>query len=244
MMLALDIGNTRVKWGLRERGRWRARGAADTRPLGTLADRLAGLPGAALVAYSNVAGRGAEQAVVALARRAGARRVRIEPRRESCGVRNGYRDVSQLGSDRWAALVAAWGLARASAVVVNAGTAATMDMLDDRGRFIGGVICPGVGLMLESLQRRSAALRTGAGRVLAHPRSTADAMRTGAVLALTAAIEKLAEQLEARCGTPPVIVLSGGDSALLAGLRSRRVRRVEGLVLEGVALIAEEEVAR
>lgn len=244
MMLVLDIGNTRVKWGLREGRRWRERGVMDTRPFGTLPRRLAALPRAATVAYSNVAGAGGEQAVAALARRIGARRLPVRSQERGCGVRNGYRDPRQLGSDRWAALVAAWNLVRGPAVVVNAGTAATMDLLDDRGRFVGGFICPGIGLMLDSLERRSPALRVGAGRVRSRPRSTADAMKSGAALALTAAIETLAMQLEAQCGKVPTIVLSGGDAARLTGFGRRRVRRVGHLVLEGVALIAGEEARR
>lgn len=244
MMLVLDIGNTRVKWGVRERGRWRATGSSASRPLETLPERLAALPAAPLVAYSNVAGRTADRAVATLAAATGARRVRIVSQAAGCGVRNGYADPRQLGSDRWAALVAAWSLVRGPAVVVNAGTAATVDLLDGSGTFIGGIICPGIGLMLESLQRRSRVLRSGAGRVRkAPPRNTADAMQTGAVLALAGAIETMARRLAARCRSEPRIVLSGGDAPLLKGL-GKRPRRVENLVLEGVALLANEELRR
>ncbi len=244
MMLVLDIGNTRVKWGVRERGRWRASGAMASRPLETLPKRLAALPAAPVVAYSNVAGRVADQAVAALAAATRARRIRIASQVAGCGVRNGYADPRQLGSDRWAALVAAWFLVRGPAVVVNAGTAATVDLLDGSGTFIGGIICPGIGLMLDSLQRRSRVLRAGAGRVrTVPPRNTADAMRTGAVLALAGAIETMAHRLAARCGSEPRIVLSGGDAPLLKGL-GKRTRRVDNLVLEGVALLANAELRR
>ncbi|HSO06409.1 MAG TPA: type III pantothenate kinase [Pelomicrobium sp.] len=244
MMLVLDIGNTRVKWGVREGGRWRARGTTASRPLETLPARLAALPGASVVAYSNVAGSAADRAVAALAAATGARRVRIVSQAAGCGVRNGYADPRQLGSDRWAALVAAWSLVRGPAVVVNAGTAATVDLLDGSGNFIGGIICPGIGLMLDSLQRRSRVLRAGAGRVReTPPRNTADAMQTGAVLALAGAIEAMVRRLEARCGSEPRLVLSGGDAPLLKGL-GKRTRRVNDLVLEGVALLANEALRR
>ncbi|MFZ5555910.1 MAG: type III pantothenate kinase [Pseudomonadota bacterium] len=244
MMLALDIGNTRVKWGLRGGGGWRESGATDTRPLGTLPQRLATLPRAASVAYCNVAGRGGERAVGALSRRWAARCLRIAPMAASCGVRNGYQEIGQLGSDRWAALVAAWSMVRAPAVVVNAGTAATMDLLDGDGLFLGGIICPGIGLMLESLRRRSRVLRADAGRVEPLPRDTASAMKTGAMTALVGAVEMMAGRLEAHCTSKPVIVLSGGDAPLLTGFASERIVRVENLVLEGVALIADEALRR
>lgn len=244
MILALDIGNTRVKWGLRDGARWRAAGTTATRPLASLRSRLAKLPRAPVVAYANVAGRGGERAVATLAAAMQAQRVRIEARAAGGGVRNAYARPGQLGADRWAALAAAWSVVRGPAVVVNAGTAATVDLLDAHGTFVGGIVCPGIGLMLDSLRRRSRALDAARGRVRRLPRSTADAMQTGAVLALTGAIEKMAATLEARCGTAPDLVLSGGDAPLLSGFGGRRVRRVPRLVLEGVALLAREELRR
>jgi type III pantothenate kinase len=244
MMLALDVGNTRVKWGLRDGGEWRELGSTETRPMSTLPARLGKLPRAPCVAYSNVSGATGDRAIRAMIQERSARALRIESRASSCGVSNGYQHVDQLGSDRWAALVAAWCMVRGPAVVVNAGTAATVDLLDGEGRFLGGLICPGVGLMLESLQRRSRALRLGSGHLEPIPRNTADAMRTGAVMSLVGAIEKMVTRLNTRCAVSAEIVLSGGDAPLLTGFASARLRRIDNLVLEGVALIAGEELQR
>src|SRR6185436_9837669 len=84
----------------------------------------------------------------------GARGIEVQwltSRHEQCGVRNAYGEPSQLGTDRWASLIAAWRFVRGAALVVNAGTAVTIDMLDATGVFRGGVILPGLALMASAL---------------------------------------------------------------------------------------------
>ena len=75
----------------------------------------------------------------------------IGAREKQCGVRNGYAKPAQLGSDRWAALIAAWHLVQRKCLVVDSGTATTIDTLSGQGEFVGGLILPGVELMQRSL---------------------------------------------------------------------------------------------
>src|SRR5262249_2725977 len=113
----------------------------------------------------------------------------------ACGGVNRYARPSQLGADRWAAPRAARARARASAhfapacVVVNAGTAVTIDALDADGVFQGGLILPGMRLMLEALAANTAALKSEPGTFRAFPDNTADALYSGAVQAICGAIE-------------------------------------------------------
>ena len=89
----------------------------------------------------------------------------------ACGVTNRYARPAQLGADRWASLVAAWRRSTATdlfppaCVVVNAGTAVTIDALDADGVFRGGLILPGMRLMLQALAENTAGLKIRAGRV-------------------------------------------------------------------------------
>src|SRR4051794_2109068 len=76
-----------------------------------------------------------------------------------CGVRNYYEEASQLGSDRWAALIAAWQQQRQGCLVVDAGTATTIDALSDTGEFLGGIITPGVDLMQKALMENAGSLK-------------------------------------------------------------------------------------
>ena len=75
----------------------------------------------------------------------------IAARNEQCGVRNLYQPPVQLGSDRWAALIAAWQQEHTSCLVVNCGTATTLDALSAQGEYLGGLILPGVSMMQKSL---------------------------------------------------------------------------------------------
>ena len=87
----------------------------------------------------------------------------IESRLVQCGVHNRYADPSQLGTDRWAALIGARSICAGACVVVGAGTAVTVDALTATGDFVGGLIIPGLSLMADALARDTARLPRDTG---------------------------------------------------------------------------------
>ena len=92
-------------------------------------------------------------------------------------------------------------------IVVNAGTAVTIDALDGDGVFRGGLILPGIDLMLRALADNTAALRTPPGAFANYPTTTADALFSGAVQAACGAIEQMRRWLrghgpEVTCYSP------------------------------------------
>ena len=179
LILAIDAGNTRVKWGLRDGGEWLRRGAVATGAVEAIAGDWGALPGPARAIASNVAGEGVR---TALERACGARGIAlrfIASEASRLGVVNGYRDPGQLGPDRWAGLVAAHLCGPGNQLVVNAGTALTIDALDALGRFRGGLIVPGPALMRRSLEGGTAGLRLTEGRFEAFPATTPDASWRG-----------------------------------------------------------------
>ncbi len=129
-----------------------------------------------------------------------------------CGVHNSYANAGQLGSDRWAALVAAWHLVRGKCMVVNCGTAITIDTLSGQGRFLGGLILPGMELMQRNLVAATNQLKLAQGKYAAFPLNTADALFSGAIQACCGAIERQYVLLEDD-STP--VVLSGGAAGVL-----------------------------
>jgi type III pantothenate kinase len=154
------------------------------------------------------------------------------------GVTNAYRDPSQLGSDRWASLLAAHAFGGGHKLVVNAGTALTIDALTADGRFLGGLIVPGAALMRRSLDRGTAGLRLTEGEFHDFPRATPDAITSGAIQACVGAVARLRDAM-ARGGTAPeAIVLSGGAAAEIADHLPIAVELRENLVLDGLVLIA------
>jgi type III pantothenate kinase len=173
-----------------------------------------------------------------------------QPRYEHGGVvlRNGYRDCTQLGVDRWHSLIAA----RAahpdrSLVVVTAGTATTVDGVTIDGSFIGGAIAPGVRLMYEALAKGTARLPVSRGQLVAYPDNTDDAIASGVLGSQLGLIERFVRKFRVEHGTP-LIVLTGGHAAQLApyvgvGTSLPSVLREENLVLRGVYLRACELTA-
>jgi len=238
-VLAIDAGNTRIKWGVHDGQHWRRKSWLATVHAARLKKLLAGMPPPDMIVIANVAGGALRERL----RRALPERPApcwLKSTRALCGVKNSYTNPAQLGCDRWAALIGARRLHAGALVVVNAGTALTVDALTDEGVFVGGLILPGAELMHRALARDTAALGMRRGRFSFFPASTGDAIASGAVNALAGAIERMAHFL-AQAGQPaPTCVLSGGGAALIAPHLNLEVELVDNLVLEGLVVIAHE----
>ena len=244
MILCLDCGNSRFKWGLAGPHGWVSQGNIPNQEIGTLALRdWQNLPRPARVIGVNVAGEALRVRVEAQLVRWRLAPEWILAREEACGVVNRYARPSQLGPDRWAALIAvrarvADELFPSACIVVNAGTALTIDALDATGVFRGGVILPGMNMMLQALAENTASLKVPPGRYHDFPINTADALYSGVVQALCGAIEQLRLHLGSDEAQPRVI-LSGGAAAEIAPHLTAPVEVVDNLVLEGVLALAE-----
>ena len=163
----------------------------------------------------------------------------ISSQAEQCGVKNGYETPAQLGSDRWAMLLAAWHHAGGACLVVCSGTATTIDALSACGEFIGGLILPGVAIMQSSLRGGTAGLQAANGHYSAFPRNTSDAISSGAIQASCGAIERQYQRL-AMSDAP--VLLSGGAATLLQPHLCLPVQLIDNLVLQGLWLMAQGEV--
>jgi type III pantothenate kinase len=238
-LLAIDAGNTRIKWGVHDAvSGWKASGAVATADAASLAAAWRGLPGISAAIVSNVAGDAVGRAIASACAGLGVPLRIVGAAREQLGVSSGYTDFAQLGADRWVALVAAQRAHPGDKVVVNAGTALTIDALVADGRFLGGLIVPGPTLMRRSLDRGTAGLRLTEGRFVEFPSSTPDAITSGAIQACAGAIERFGAAMTARGHPPGRIILSGGAAAEIAPALASPALVVENLVLEGLALIA------
>jgi type III pantothenate kinase len=237
-LVAIDAGNTRVKWGVRAEGVWLRTGAIETRDLSALAEAWPALPAQASAIASNVAG---PQVGARLETECRERRIPltfIQSQAEELGVRNGYRQAAQLGTDRWAALVAAHHLHPGHKLVVNAGTALTIDALSADGHFMGGVIVPGPALMRRSLDRGTAGLRLTEGATTDFPTSTPDAITSGAIQACVGAVERMRFLMSGRGMKDACIVLAGGAAPEIVRHLSPPLAIEDNLVLEGLVRIA------
>jgi type III pantothenate kinase len=231
MILCIDSGNTRLKWGLREAEAWVALGAA-SHAQGAMLE----LPEAPTrIVACNVAGAAGSAAIESLARHHGLAIEWVRARAAQGGVVNRYDAPEQLGADRWAALLGARGLHAGPCVVVMCGTATTIDLLDGAGVFQGGLILPGLDMMRAALADGAADLPAARGEAVDLPRNTFDAIASGAVEATLGAIERMSGRA---ASTDFLCLLSGGAAAVIAPRLALPHRAVDNLVLEGVARIA------
>ncbi|MCE1243635.1 biotin--[acetyl-CoA-carboxylase] ligase [Oryzomicrobium sp.] len=239
-LLILDAGNSRLKWGLRENGHWLAYGAWPWREAGdALAEVLRKHPAIASALGCKVAGDAQIAPIQALLDRANIPLRWLSPSAHAHGVRNRYQQPERLGADRWAALIGAWHRERRACLVVCAGTATTVDVLEagpGEGVFAGGMILPGYALMRRALGQGTAQLPGEGGHYTPLPRLTEDAIATGCLAAQAGAIERMARQLPP--GSP--VLLAGGDADRLAPLLDHLPAVLaHGLVLDGLAHVAE-----
>lgn len=240
MILAVDAGNTRVKWALHDGRTFTSEGWATHADLDALDTQWACLQAPSAVVIANVAGDEIGQKLRAFSGRWQAAPRWAHSVRSQAGVINHYDDPSQLGVDRWAALIGARGFSSGPCIVINAGTATTIDAMAAQGRFIGGIIVPGFDLMHKALAANTAQLSAEHGIFTAFPRATRDAITSGTIQALCGAVERMHEAMLLDGHDDPELIFSGGTGELVARHMGRPVRIVDNLVLEGLVRIARE----
>lgn len=241
MMIVIDAGNTRIKWGVHDGLAWVEQGVLPTAEAGRLVDVSARWPRDAGIVVCNVAGEAVETAIQAAL--AGCHRPPrwVRSSAAACGVRNSYQQPERLGADRWAALIGARRLVSSACLVVCAGTATTVDWLDDDGTFRGGLILPGLDLMRRSLALNTAQLPFAEGVFSVEPRNTLDAIASGCLLAQCGAIERMFAGLAAKPGA--ICLLTGGAAERLLPSLTIPARIEANLILEGLRCFGEESKA-
>ena len=251
--LAIDIGNTRLKWALYEHARsgaaLQAHGAVFLETIDTLAEaEWRDLPAPSSMLGCVVAGDGVKRRVEEQLEL-----WEIEPRwvvssAQACGVINGYDHPVRLGVDRWVALIGARHhmLARGRprpVLVVMVGTAVTVDALDATGRFLGGLILPGFGLMLRALEMGTAGLKAPTGEAVDFPTNTSDALMSGGADALAGGVERMHRKLRNRTGQTPLVLMSGGAAVKLAPITELELEVVETLIFDGLMQLEAARLA-
>lgn len=244
MNLLLDCGNSRLKWAIASDDPVRVRCllergvvSYEAPALSAWAAHLESLPIAQL-RFSSVIAPQQEESVFAALASLKVNPVRFQVGQRAGALRNAYATPDTLGVDRWAAAIAAWEMVRKSCLVVSAGTATTIDLIEssqpDAAVYRGGLILPGLALMLQSLHHCTARLPQAEGRYCEAPHvadNTHDAMTSGALEATCGAIERMGRRL----GVDAPWVLTGGNARQLQMVLGQKVRVVEDLVLQGLA---------
>ncbi len=145
----------------------------------------------------------------------------------------------ELGADRLVNAVAAYRRYGGPCIVVDLGTATTLDVVSEAGVYLGGVIAPGMETSLEALTTRAARLvkvdLIPPERVIG--RSTVESMRSGLVLGTVAMIDGLCQQIRDEFSVPTTVIATGGLSGMVAKLSSQIDHIDPMLTLEGLRVI-------
>jgi type III pantothenate kinase len=166
----------------------------------------------------------------------------IEADADSIPITVALPDPGRVGSDR---LLGAWTSREtwgAPVIVIDCGTATTIDVVDGAGSFVGGAILPGAVLGIRSLAADTVLLPAVAPRLPVHAigRDTVEAIQSGAVLGHAAAIEGLLARIIDELGAAqrPTVALTGGGAATPGSIEG--VDQIDGnLLLRGLGLLAE-----
>jgi len=249
MLLAMDVGNTHTVLGVHEGHAWRA-WRVHTNPARTEDEHYALLctllqaeglhaPIQAVVIATVVPAL--EETLRLLAQRW----LKCEPLFVSVqldlGIQVAYEPPSAVGADRLANAVGAKTRYGLPVIVVDFGTATTLDAVSREGIYMGGAILPGVELMLESLAGRTARLPRIALSDATRPigRTTPESLRSGVLLGSAGAIEHLLTLFKAELGSDAHVVATGGLAERVAPL-CPQIQTVDPLLtLEGLRLIYE-----
>ena len=255
--LAIDIGNTRLKWALYAAPHPGAvlldQGAVFLETIDALAEtdwRSLRPPTSMLGCV--VAGDAVRRRVEEQMELWDVDAHWVVPAAREAGLGNGYDHPSRLGADRWVALAGARsrvlaevqnGAAPRPALVVMVGTAVTVDALDAGGRFLGGLILPGFGLMQRALELGTSGLKVPTGEVVEFPTNTSDALMSGGANAIAGAVERQARRLLERTGTEPMLFMTGGAAVKLLPITDLPFEIVESLIFEGLLLMQSHRLA-
>ena len=252
MLLALDIGNTEITLGLFQgdtlQAQWRLTTLPDRTPdewggaVGDVLVRAGNSPNEVrAVCLASVAPAVTQSVVAGVARATGRTAISVDARSPQ-PVRRAVDEPLSVGADRIVNVLAAVELYREDVIVVDFGTATTFDCITADGRFIGGVIMPGLRTAADQLTRRAAKLPatelTPPPRVIG--RRTEECIQAGVLYGAADAVDGMVRRIRAEwpgSGSPRAIA-TGGLAGIVAPLTASLERVHPDLTLQGLRLAA------
>ena len=242
MIVDIDIGNTRAKY----RVEGVAGGTVISCPHAELPTAILALmpeQGACIVRVACVANSELmRQLELALVIKSNVRLTKIGSSRYCAGVTNSYAEPERLGVDRWLAMIAAFHRFREPCIVIDAGSAVTLDVIDESGLHLGGWICPGLSMMRTSLLQGTAGVRfeRPAQVDVALGRATAEAVYNGTLAMMAGWLNRSVTALLEKSGNTH-IVLSGGDAGQLRSYLDFAFTSWPHIVLDAIALVPGDQ---
>lgn len=243
MNLLIDSGNSFIKWRLSEGARSLPYNRCETGLVASLHDAWKNHETPSRVIVANVAG----EHIASEIRKTVSGLWHLKPEfvnsnLQCCGLTNSYHKPEQLGVDRWMAMVAACQTMTGPVVIVDCGTAVTIDLVNQNKQFAGGVIMPGLHSFFHGLMADTDVVKeSGRSNAYTGPfaRSTEEGVTAGVMLGITGGIEKVILALSSGLDAPPVVYITGGDAEKLLPHLAVKCIYQASLVLDGLRCYAE-----
>lgn len=161
-------------------------------------------------------------------------------RAESFGVKNGYCKAEQLGVDRWLTLIAVYNLYSTPACIVDSGTAITIDVINESGRHLGGLILPGFELMRGALLENTHIPRVQSIQSTLDilGKDTENAVASACLNSAAALVERVVNTVTASMGKRPDVFMTGSDAALMQSALTIPTQLKRDLVMSGLSVVA------
>lgn len=248
MNLLVDSGNTFIKWQLLAGdAASKVAGKCLTEDVLTLARHWENIAAPDRVVISNVSGKKiGSELCLSVAELWGLEVEFVSSESNCCGLVNSYHQPEQLGVDRWMAMVGAYSIKHRLTVVIDCGTAVTVDLITEDGVFLGGVILPGLKTALNSLVNETNAVEEKTeteikweGNVAAL--STAGGVQAGVMFGLAGGIERVVAELVSKVDSNPEIYITGGDAEKILPYLSLDVILQSDLVIQGLSIFARQD---
>ena len=239
--LQMDVGNSGAKWRAVRDGNVIARGKYRPDDNFSRENLFSAIGAPEQIWISSVASAQAESDMTRmLLEKWGVQPWYARTRGESNGLVNSYTDPTRMGVDRWLAMLAAREIVEGRVCVVDAGSALTIDIVDENGLHEGGYIIPGPELMERALLLDTDRVRfeEDVAYGLSPGKSTAEAVRHGIAIAQAGAVLLVLNQMKI---TDDKLLTCGGGGEALYALLSSRGQNQPDLVFEGLALAARSE---
>ncbi len=250
MTLCIDIGNSRTTFGLLENGTVRAtehessRHLSYKRALLTLQRLLKDIEPGAVTAAGIASVVPFLTTLVVNAATEAVGRTPVVISADASVINTKYDDPNSVGADRLCNAAAAYLAAQGAAIVVDCGTAATIDCVGADGTFLGGAILSGYRTTALALARATARLSDIELALPSHAlgTSTNECLQSGVVLGTTFAIEGVLRRIieEAYEGKQPSLLVTGGHHKIFSSLTSFSVTAAPDLVLQGIEILTRK----
>ncbi len=247
MKLLIDVGNSRIKWAyLSKNILSTTKAQLHSDDATAICESLFQQQNITQILFVHVLGEEFDRQIRQIADLNSANLFIVHSQSEAYGVSNHYIHSQKLGADRFVSMVAAHHhYSEQNCIVIDCGTAVTIDLVNKDGKHNGGVIFSGLHLCEESLIAKARNLKELKNQLRQvdlsiHANGTAQGIKTGCHYSLAATIDRICEEMEASIPTHSQTkrIICGGDARQILPLLHGEYDLKEDLVIQGLKLIS------